>query len=101
MARFYDKRNWRDRTRLRVLKRDGYRCVMCGRSIAGKNQARVDHVTPLRQDNSRAHDLTNLRSLCATCDNKAREQGTIRRHPTIHGHDVNGMPVDPRHGWAP
>jgi len=54
-------RLWRS-LRLRAIRRDGYRCVQCGR--AGRLE--VDHIKPLGKDGS-PYDLDNLQSLCRNC----------------------------------
>jgi 5-methylcytosine-specific restriction endonuclease McrA len=56
------------RVRARVLRRDGYRCVVCGADVTGKHRARVDHIVPVKVDPARIYDLTNLRTLCPRCD---------------------------------
>ena len=45
--------------RLRVLDRDGWRCVRCGK--AGRLE--VDHVRPIA-DGGAVYDLDNLQALC-------------------------------------
>jgi 5-methylcytosine-specific restriction protein A len=62
---------WRN-TRRRILRRDGYRCVMCG----SPDNLSVDHIIPrvVRVDN-RDH---NLRTLCQSCHDKV----------TVHGRRV-------------
>lgn len=67
------------RVRRRALARDGYRCVVCGKSKGeiGRNPD-VHHIVPVRWfDNSDDHDLTdahrlsNVVSLCLDCHRKA------------------------------
>ena len=51
-------------TRRAVFHRDGFRCVMCGKS--GKLEC--DHVTPLqRQPGQDPYDINGLQALCRTC----------------------------------
>lgn len=50
------------RLRKAVTKRDGWRCVACGK---GTNTGEVDHITPLRKGGS--DDLSNLQYLCKPC----------------------------------
>ena len=54
----------------------------------------VDHVNGDPSDNSRA----NLQPLCHACHSHktGRERAGL---PIVHGHDVNGMPLDPAHPW--
>jgi 5-methylcytosine-specific restriction enzyme A len=52
-----------DATRLRVLERDGFKCVRCGLTLTEKT-ANIDH----RESGKRATNaLSNLRSLCRKC----------------------------------
>ena len=101
-GRFYDKQAWRDLRRL-ALQRDGYRCVRCHASVRGKGTARVDHVEPVKLAPHRALDITNLRTLCATCDNRSHNE-KARRLPyridkIVHGHDATGLPLGADHPW--
>jgi len=75
-----------NRVRRTALKRDGYGCVVCGRSKAeiGRNPD-VHHITPVRvfaesddHDIADAHELTNVVSLCIGCHRKA-EFGQIEK----------------------
>lgn len=52
--------------RLQVLRRDGWRCVRCGR----RNRLEVDHVTPVRDAPERAFEPANLQVLCRTCHSR-------------------------------
>lgn len=56
-------------TRRMVLKRDGYRCTMCGAT----EDLQVHHVVPRRADGS--NDSANLTTLCAECHARADEHG--------------------------
>ncbi len=51
-----------------VLKRDNYRCVVCGASPAVDHSVRleVDHIVPVAKGGS--DDLGNLRTLCQNCN---------------------------------
>ena len=56
-------RRW-DAVRRAVLKRDGFRCVMCGKS--GKLEC--DHITPLQREPCQdPYDINGLQALCRTC----------------------------------
>jgi 5-methylcytosine-specific restriction endonuclease McrA len=62
---YYGTQDWQ-LLRLSCLKRDGFACQVCGdKAII------ADHIISRR--NGGADTLTNLRSLCRTCDNKAKE----------------------------
>lgn len=53
--------------RFRILKRDGYRCQLCGRSQADENvKLHVDHRVPLAKGGSNEDD--NLWTLCDACN---------------------------------
>jgi 5-methylcytosine-specific restriction endonuclease McrA len=58
-------RPWR-RIRQEVLKRDPL-CTIRGPKCKGYSTT-VDHIVPLTVDPSRAHDLTNLRGACFSCN---------------------------------
>lgn len=82
---FYQTNQWRN-LRHRVVARDRYRCTCCGASVRGKGLSRVDHVIPRRQRPDLALSSSNLRTLCASCDNK--------RHSEKGGHHVEREPVN-------
>jgi len=98
----YSSAVWRA-LRLVVLRRDGYRCVVCGISVAGKGQARVDHIVRVTDGGARL-DAANCRTLCASCDNQAHREkgsGSPQRDErfSIEGADLSGRPLDPMHPW--
>ncbi len=57
-----------DRLRLRVLDRDGFRCVLCGRSPAIERGVvlHLDHIVPFSKGGRTTFE--NLRTLCASCN---------------------------------
>ena len=62
-------RRWRA-VRLKVLDRDGWACVKCGK--AGRLD--VDHRIPL-EDGGAVYDESNLQSLCSDCHfSKSQEE---------------------------
>ena len=96
--RFYQSKEWKA-LRLQALRRDGYRCVMCGEDINGKGLSRVDHIKPVRDYPSLALSLGNLRCLCAPCDNRRHaEKGG--GPAALSGCDIEGSPINPSHPWA-
>lgn len=102
MRSFYTSDRWRA-LRLVALRRDHYRCVICGTSVAAKGAARVDHILPVRTHPHLALDLANLRSLCTVCDaqshrEKSQGQGAPR-NAKFEAIDCNGEPLDPQHHW--
>lgn len=100
---FYLSKEWRA-AKLAVLKRDGYRCVVCRCSVAGKGKSRVDHIIP-RSQGGAPLDQTNLRTLCVTHDNQShREKAAGGGGPRVErfivkGLDADGRPLDPNHPW--
>jgi 5-methylcytosine-specific restriction endonuclease McrA len=92
--------------RLVALRRDGYRCVICGGDVSAPGRARIDHIVPTRVRPDLRLTLSNTRSLCARCDNQSHREkgGTPTRARTGErvermGADRNGMPMDPMHHW--
>lgn len=61
--------------RKKALKRDGYKCRVCGKKISRfKHDYGVHHITPYRDfhgDHVKANDLSNLITLCRACHGKA------------------------------
>lgn len=59
-----------------VLKRDNYRCVICGASPAADHSVRlhVDHIVPVAKGGT--NDLSNLRTACDDCNlGKSDDEG--------------------------
>ena len=52
--------------RMKVLKRDGYRCRICGRSANDGVRLEVDHIIPISQGGQT--ELSNLQTLCWDCN---------------------------------
>lgn len=52
--------------RFQILKRDGYRCQLCGRSAEDGVKLEVDHKTPRAKGGS--NDQSNLWTLCYDCN---------------------------------
>ena len=87
---FYKSKEWLI-LRARCLKRDGYRCVFCGRDVRGKGLSRVDHIKPRKLRPDLALVLDNLRTLCGPCDNKRHvEKGGRNPEPV----NAEGYPKD-------
>jgi 5-methylcytosine-specific restriction endonuclease McrA len=90
---FYGSAAWKA-TRARVLRRDGYCCQMCGVSVRGKGLSRVDHILSIKARPDLALVESNLRALCAPCDNRRHsEKGRGGVERTAIG--VSGFPA----GW--
>lgn len=52
--------------RYEVLRRDNFRCVLCGASAGDGVQLHVDHIVPLAKGGKT--ELSNLRTLCDRCN---------------------------------
>jgi 5-methylcytosine-specific restriction endonuclease McrA len=63
---FYVSPEWRT-VRLAVLKRDRFKCVLCG-----ERATTVDHIVRRREGGTESP--ANLRSLCTDCDHKLKEK---------------------------
>lgn len=59
-----DLRNFSETTRLAILKRDGYRCVVCGFGEAEGRQIHVDHIIP--REKGGEGSISNGQTLCAS-----------------------------------
>ena len=64
---FLDSYIWR-KTRLKVLKRDGAKCVCCGATPADGLKMHVDHIKPRKKYPELALDMDNLQVLCEICN---------------------------------
>ena len=51
-----------DSLRYDVLKRDGFRCVICGRTAEDGVKLHVDHIKPVSKGGKTEYE--NLRTLC-------------------------------------
>ena len=92
---FYKTPEWKA-LRLLCLKRDKWACVLCGASVRGVGLSRVNHKHSRKMRPDLALSLSNLETLCATCDNAHHsEKGGHDRAPT----KADGMPTDPAHHW--
>lgn len=59
----------------RVKRRDGERCVLCGRGAAEGARLVAHHVLPVARGG--AHDADNLVTLCRACHAAAHERGRV------------------------
>lgn len=55
-----------EKLRYQVLRRDGFRCVICGASAADGVQLHVDHIKPVSKGGKT--EMSNLRTLCERCN---------------------------------
>ena len=93
---FYQTPEWKH-LRAQALRRDCFKCVVCGASVVGKGRSRVDHILDLKRRPDLAMSLDNLRTLCSTCDNK-RHAEKMGANPN-RGAALDGTPLDPAHPW--
>ena len=100
---FYLTPTWRA-LRIRVLKRDNFRCVVCGADVSAVGSARVDHIKPRSTHPQLSLDYWNLRTLCTLHDSQAhreRQRGgggeRIERF-VVPGSDGDGWPIGRRNG---
>jgi 5-methylcytosine-specific restriction protein A len=94
--RFYQSREWRA-LRLFVLRRDRWKCVLCGRGVYAKGTARVDHIRTRKEAPHLERDPRNLRTLCVWCDNQRHaEKG---RGTNDYGATPTGQPIGRSHWW--
>jgi 5-methylcytosine-specific restriction endonuclease McrA len=96
MARFYDRRLWRDRIRPQYLAAHPL-CEHCLRRGITRAAAHVDHIKPI-EDGGAPTAEDNLQALCVQCHSRKtmiENGGKVRSL----GCDVNGMPLDPAHPW--
>jgi 5-methylcytosine-specific restriction endonuclease McrA len=79
-ARIWESPRWR-RTREAVFKRDGYRCVRCGRPRTGPRTIGAHHLDPLSEsDPAGWFDVSRIVTLCSFCH--GHQDGTRVRHVT-------------------
>jgi 5-methylcytosine-specific restriction endonuclease McrA len=58
------------RQRLRIIERDGFRCVKCGKYVTGGMDTHVDHIVALANGGDEGD--ANKQTLCAPC-NRAKQ----------------------------
>lgn len=61
-----------DKLRYTILKRDGFRCVLCGRGSDDGAQLEVDHIFPVSKGGETVPK--NLRTLCKECNRGKRDE---------------------------
>lgn len=52
--------------RMKILRRDGFRCRMCGASASDGTSLHIDHITPVSRGGRTTAE--NLQTLCQTCN---------------------------------
>lgn len=71
---FYSSAEWKE-VRAKVLERDGYRCVKCGRR---DGRLFVDHIIE-RKDGGADYDLDNLQTLDGPCHTTKTHAEAVKR----------------------
>lgn len=61
-----ERRRVTDRLRYQIMRRDGFRCQLCGASQADGVKLHVDHIIPISKGGT--SDERNLRTLCDRCN---------------------------------
>lgn len=62
----YQRKMMTDSLRYDILKRDGFRCVLCGRTVNDGIKLHVDHIIPVSKGGKTVKE--NLRTLCEECN---------------------------------
>ena len=62
----YQRKKMSPKLRYEVLKRDGFRCAICGRGREDGVKLEVDHIIPISKGGKTI--MTNLRTLCMDCN---------------------------------
>ena len=65
-SKSYQRRMMTDSLRYDILKRDGFKCVLCGRAASDGVQLHVDHIKPVSKGGKTVSN--NLRTLCDQCN---------------------------------
>jgi len=68
----YQRKIMTDSLRYDVLKRDAFRCVICGRTARDGVKLHVDHIRPVSKGGKT--ELNNLRTLCDACNMGKRDK---------------------------
>lgn len=62
----YQRQLMTPKMRYNILKRDGFKCVICGRSRKDGAKLHVDHIKPVSKGGKT--EESNLRTLCDMCN---------------------------------
>ena len=61
-----------EKLRYQVMRRDGFRCQLCGATQADGVKLHVDHIIPVSKGGT--SDIGNLRTLCDRCNRGKGDQ---------------------------
>lgn len=79
--KFYESKDWR-KIRYEVLRENGGKCCLCGRSAKDGVILHVDHIIPISKCWSKRLDKSNLQVLCEDCNvGKSNTDFIDWRHP--------------------
>lgn len=67
---------WKEQ-RLRVLDRDGYQCVYCGKPLVGSD-ATVDHINAISLNPEHNYTDDDLLAACRTCNGRKGDKTLVR-----------------------
>lgn len=62
----YQRKIMTDSLRYDIMKKDGFKCVLCGRTVKDGVKLHVDHIIPIAKGGKT--EKNNLRTLCASCN---------------------------------
>lgn len=65
-SKIYQRAMFTNSLRYDVLKRDGFRCQICGRTAQDGVKLHVDHIIPVSKGGK--SEMSNLRTLCSDCN---------------------------------
>lgn len=68
----YQRSIMSDSLRYDILKRDGFKCVLCGATVADGVKLHVDHIVPVSRGGKTVKE--NLRTLCDNCNLGKRDK---------------------------
>ena len=68
----YQRKLMTNSLRYDILKRDGFRCAICGRTAADGVKLHVDHIIPVAKGGKT--ELGNLRTLCSECNEGKKDK---------------------------
>jgi len=71
-TREYERSKMTDSLRYDVMKRDRFRCVLCGATQADGVKLHVDHIRPIAKGGKT--EMSNLRTLCDRCNMGKRDK---------------------------
>ena len=68
----YQRKLMTNSLRYDILKRDGFRCAICGRTAADGVKLHVDHIIPVAKGGKT--EPGNLRTLCSECNEGKKDK---------------------------